>query len=64
MSTLPLVPPPPPEVAHRDSSVIPLRPAASSSTYAAHLAEQVVASDPVFAMEFAAAILQALPCPG
>ena len=61
MTNLALVPPPPPEAARRDSSVIPLRPAAYSSTYAAHLAEQVVASDPVFAMKFAAAILRALP---
>ena len=60
MTTLTLCPPLPVE----DAPVVELRPPASSSAYAAHLAEQVVASDPVFAMEFASAILQALPCPG
>jgi hypothetical protein len=58
--SLTLVAPLPVEDTH-PSSVIPLRPAASSATYAAHLAEQVVADDPVFAMEFATAILRALP---
>ena len=60
MTTLTLCPPLPVE-ATPPSPVTELRPAASSSTYAAHLAEQVVASDPVFAMKFAAAILRALP---
>ena len=60
MTTLTLLKSPPAEDTP-PSPVVELRPAAYSSTYAAHLAEQVVASDPVFAMKFAAAILRALP---
>ena len=58
--SLALVPPLPAEAA-RPSTVTQLRPAASSATYVEYLAGQVVADDPVFAMEFAAAILKALP---
>ena len=62
MPTLTLLPPlPVEETQHAQSTVIQLRPAASSKTYVAYLAEQAVADDPVFAMEFAAAILRALP---
>ena len=58
--TLALVPPLPTE-ATRSSPVTQLRPAAPSGTYVDYLAIQVVADDPVFAMEFATAILKALP---